>query len=39
MAGRSASSTITRYAGIQVQTSALGLNVPVGCSYLHSLAN
>jgi len=30
MAGRSASSTITRYAGIQVQTSALGLNVPVG---------
>jgi hypothetical protein len=30
MAGRSASNAITRYAGIQVQTSSLGLNVPVG---------
>ncbi|MDR3471593.1 MAG: phage tail protein, partial [Devosia sp.] len=30
MAGRKASNNITRYAGIQVQTSALGLNIPVG---------
>jgi hypothetical protein len=30
MAGRSASNTITRYAGIQVQTSSLGVNIPVG---------
>ena len=30
MAGRSASSSVTRYAGLQVQTSALGLNIPIG---------
>jgi hypothetical protein len=30
MAGRSAGATITRYAGLQVQTSALGVNIPVG---------
>lgn len=30
MAGRAASSAITRYAGIQVQTSSLGLQIPVG---------
>jgi hypothetical protein len=30
MAGRAAGAAITRYAGIQVQTSALGMNVPVG---------
>ncbi len=30
MAGRQASNVITRYAGIQVQTSALGVNIPVG---------
>ncbi len=30
MAGRQASQAITRYAGIQVQTSALGMQIPVG---------
>jgi hypothetical protein len=30
MAGRQASNVITRYAGIQVQTSSLGLQIPVG---------
>jgi hypothetical protein len=30
MAGRSAAAVITRYAGLQVQTSALGVNIPVG---------
>lgn len=30
MAGRTASQAITRYAGIQVQTSALGTQIPVG---------
>lgn len=30
MAGRQASNNITRYAGLQVQTSALGVNIPVG---------
>ena len=30
MAGRSASSALTRYAGIQVQTSSMGVNIPVG---------
>lgn len=30
MAGRTASAAVTRYAGIQVQTSALGMNIPVG---------
>ena len=30
MAGRTASSAITRYPGIQVQTSSLGVNIPVG---------
>ena len=30
MAGRAASQAITRYAGIQVQTSALGTQIPVG---------
>src|SRR5580704_13895916 len=30
MAGRTASSAITRYPGIQVQTSSLGTNIPVG---------
>jgi hypothetical protein len=30
MGGRSAGNVITRYAGIQVQTSSLGVNVPVG---------
>jgi len=30
MAGRAASGIITRYAGIQVQTSTLGTNIPVG---------
>ena len=30
MAGRQASQAITRYAGIQVQTSALGVQIPVG---------
>ena len=30
MAGRAASGIITRYAGIQVQTSSLGTNIPVG---------
>jgi len=30
MAGRSASNVITRYAGIQVQTSAMGLQIPLG---------
>lgn len=30
MAGRSASATVTRYAGIQVQTSSLGVQIPVG---------
>ena len=30
MAGRQPSQSLTRYAGIQVQTSSLGLNVPVG---------
>jgi hypothetical protein len=29
MAGRTASNTVTRYAGIQVQTSSLGVNIPV----------
>ena len=30
MAGRTASNVITRYAGIQVQTSAMGLQIPLG---------
>jgi len=30
VAGRSASNAVTRYAGIQVQTSSLGLQIPVG---------
>src|ERR1700761_2727193 len=30
MAGRQASTNVTRYAGIQVQTSSLGLQIPVG---------
>jgi hypothetical protein len=30
MAGRPAGNVITRYAGLQVQTSALGVNIPVG---------
>src|SRR6185437_4711303 len=30
MAGRQASQAITRYAGIQAQTSALGMQIPVG---------
>jgi len=30
MAGRAASNVITRYAGIQVQTSAMGLQIPLG---------
>jgi hypothetical protein len=30
MSGRSSGAVITRYAGLQVQTSALGLNIPVG---------
>ena len=30
MAGRQASQSLVRYPGIQVQTSALGLNIPVG---------
>jgi hypothetical protein len=30
MAGRSASNAVTRYPGIQVQTSALGVNIPIG---------
>jgi hypothetical protein len=30
MAGRAASNAVTRYAGIQVQTSSLGLQIPVG---------
>ena len=30
MSGRQASQTVTRYAGIQVQTSALGLQIPLG---------
>src|ERR1700722_459270 len=30
MAGRTASNVITRYSGIQVQTSSLGLQIPVG---------
>lgn len=30
MAGRQASSTVTRYAGIQVQSSSLGLQIPMG---------
>src|SRR5271154_223299 len=30
MAGRTASSAVTRYAGIQVQSSSLGLQIPVG---------
>ena len=30
MAGRQASQAVTRYAGIQVQTSALGVQIPVG---------
>src|SRR5271154_7115658 len=30
MAGRTASNAITRYPGIQVQTSSLGTNIPVG---------
>ena len=39
MAGRSASTNITRYAGIQVQTSSLGLNVPVGWGTFRCKAN
>lgn len=30
MAGRTASNTVTRYAGIQVQTSSMGVQIPVG---------
>src|ERR1700761_5309707 len=30
MAGRQASNVITRYAGVQVQTSAMGLQIPLG---------
>ena len=30
MAGRAASNVITRYAGVQVQTSAMGLQIPLG---------
>ena len=30
MAGRTASNVITRYAGVQVQTSAMGLQIPLG---------
>ena len=30
MSGRTASHVVTRYAGLQVQTSALGVNVPIG---------
>ena len=39
MAGRQASQTVTRYAGIQVQTSALGVQIPVGWGTHRSRCN
>lgn len=39
MAGRTASQAITRYAGIQVQTSSLGVNIPVGWGTFRTKCN
>ena len=39
MAGRHASQAVTRYAGIQVQTSALGVQIPVGWGTHRSRCN
>ena len=39
MSGRKASQTVTKYAGIQIQTSALGLQVPLGWGTFRSRCN
>ena len=39
MSGRQASSTVTRYAGIQVQTSALGLQISLGWGTFRAKCN